>query len=218
VSGATWLDVVLPCLDESAALPWVLANLPAGARAIVVDNGSTDGSAALARRAGAVVVHAPQRGYGAACHAGLLAARADVVAFCDCDATIDPRAAEQLAAHLGRADLVVARRRPASSAAWPVATRLANRELARRVRRRTGLDIRDVGPLRVARREQLLGLDVRDRRSGYPVETLVRAADRGWQVIQVDVEYRERLGHSKVSGTWRGSWHAVRDMSRALTA
>jgi glycosyltransferase involved in cell wall biosynthesis len=212
------MDVILPCLNEAKAMPWVLANMPDGARAIVVDNGSTDDSAALARAAGATVVDAPERGYGAACHAGLLAATADVVALCDCDATIDPRAAGRLATYLRVADLVVARRRPVSGAAWPLAARIANRELARRVRRRTGLAIRDVGPLRVARREPLLALGVSGRRSGYPVETLVHAADAGWRVAQVDVEYRTRLGQSKVTGTWLGSAHAVVDMSRALSA
>jgi glycosyltransferase involved in cell wall biosynthesis len=217
VSGPAWIDLILPCLNEAEAMPWVLANMPDGARAIVVDNGSTDDSAALARAAGATVVDAPERGYGAACHAGLLAATADVVALCDCDATIDPRAAARLATHLRAADLVVARRRPVNGAAWSLAARVANRELARRVRRRTGLAIKDVGPLRVARREPLLALAVRDRRSGYPVETLVRAADAGWRVAQVDVDYRTRVGRSKVTGTWRGSWHAVVDMSRALS-
>jgi hypothetical protein len=131
---------------------------------------------------------------------------------------LSPSATAVLAAHLGEADLVVARRRPTSRAAWPLGARVANRELARRVRRRTGLAIRDVGPLRVARLEPLLALGVSDRRSGYPVETLVRAADAGWRVAQVDVEYRPRIGHSKVTGTWHGSWQAVVDMSRALTA
>ncbi|MEU2881014.1 glycosyltransferase family 2 protein, partial [Streptomyces sp. NPDC007070] len=84
------VDVVLPCLDEAEALPWVLGRIPAGWRAIVVDNGSTDGSADLARALGAHVVHEPRRGFGAACHAGLTAASADVVCFCDCDASLDP--------------------------------------------------------------------------------------------------------------------------------
>jgi glycosyltransferase involved in cell wall biosynthesis len=84
------MDEILPCLDEAEALPWVLAHLPEGARAIVVDNGSTDGSVTLAQRAGATVVAARERGYGAACHAGLLAATADVVAFCDCGACGTP--------------------------------------------------------------------------------------------------------------------------------
>uniref|UniRef100_UPI000A98EE47 glycosyltransferase family 2 protein n=1 Tax=Streptomyces acidiscabies TaxID=42234 RepID=UPI000A98EE47 len=84
------VDVVLPCLDEAEALPWVLERIPSGWRAIVVDNGSTDGSPDIARALGAHVVHESRRGFGAACHAGLTAATADVVCFCDCDASLDP--------------------------------------------------------------------------------------------------------------------------------
>src|SRR4051812_46258599 len=85
------VDVVLPCLDEADALPWVLGRMPAGYRAIVVDNGSVDGSAEMARACGAHVVDAPVRGFGSACFTGLLAATADVVCFSDCDASLDPR-------------------------------------------------------------------------------------------------------------------------------
>lgn len=212
------LDIVLPCLDEADALPWVLGRIPDGARAVVVDNGSTDGSPDVARSLGAHVVLCERRGYGAACHAGLEAATADLVAFCDCDASLDPRDAARLAGPVlhGAADLVVGRRRPVDRTAWPVHARLANRELARRVRRRTGVPLRDVGPLRVARRERLLALGLDDRRSGYPVETVVRAADAGWRIVQVDVEYTPRVGRSKVTGTLRGTVQAVRDMSEVL--
>ena len=95
------VDVVLPCLNEADALPWVLARIPHGWRALVVDNGSTDGSAELARELGALVVHEPRRGFGAACHAGLTAATADVVCFCDCDASLDP---SLLSPFVGRLD------------------------------------------------------------------------------------------------------------------
>ena len=212
------LDIVLPCLDEAGALPWVLARIPAGARAIVVDNGSRDGSPELARDLGATVVLAPRRGYGAACDAGLRAATAAVVAFCDCDASLDPGDAARLAeqVRVGAADLVVGRRRPVARGAWPLTARLANLELARRIRRRTGLALTDLGPLRVARREGLLGLEVDDRRSGYPLEVLLRAADAGWRVQQVDVDYHPRIGRSKVTGTPLGAWRAVRDMSAVL--
>ncbi len=83
------VDVVLPVLDECAALPRVLAGLPAGFRAVVVDNGSTDGSGDLARSLGATVVVEPRRGFGSACFAGLQAATAPVVAFCDADGSFD---------------------------------------------------------------------------------------------------------------------------------
>lgn len=209
------LDIVLPCLDEAGALPWVLSRIPVGARAIVVDNGSTDRSADIARELGATVVACSQRGYGAACHAGLSAAEADLVAFCDCDGSLDPADALRLAEV--DADLVMGRRRPTRWTAWPPHARLANRELARRVRRRTGVAITDVGPLRVAPRERLLALGLTDRRSGYPVETVVRAADAGWRIVQVDVAYSPRTGRSKVTGTWRGTATAVRDMSAVLS-
>ncbi|MFF5023934.1 glycosyltransferase family 2 protein [Streptomyces collinus] len=212
------VDVVLPCLNEAGALPWVLARVPAGWRALVVDNGSTDGSADVARSLGATVVREERRGFGAACHAGLLAATADVVCFCDCDASLDPGRlvpfAEEVRA--GRADLVLGRRRPLTRGAWPVHARAGNLALTRLLRRRTGLRLHDLGPLRAARREPLLALGLTDRRSGYPLQMVVRAADAGWRVTEHDVPYLPRTGASKVTGTWRGTWQAVRDMSAVL--
>ncbi len=212
------LDIVLPCLNEAAALPWVLERIPDGMRAIVVDNGSSDGSAEVARRYGAVVVDCRQRGYGAACRAGSLTATAELVAFCDCDATIDPGAIVAMAQLIrdGHADLVVGRRRPTTLRAWPLHARLANLELARRLRRRTGAPLSDLGPVRVARREPYLALGIVDSRGGYPAETVVRAAEAGWRIVQSDVAYLPRAGRSKVTGTLRGTVGAIRDLSAAL--
>ena len=212
------VDVVLPCLDEAEALPWVLARIPSGWRPIVVDNGSTDGSAALAARHGATVVRESRRGFGAACHAGLLASDAEFVCFCDCDASLDPGLLPGLVAGVrdGSADLVLGRRRPAARGAWPVHARAGNVALSRLLRRRTGLRLRDLGPMRAARREALLGLGLSDRRSGYPLQMVVRASDAGWRVREVDVPYLPRAGRSKVTGTWKGTWQAVRDMRRVL--
>ncbi|WP_409467586.1 glycosyltransferase family 2 protein [Streptomyces sp. HC307] len=212
------VDVVLPCLDEADALPWVLERIPAGWRALVVDNGSTDGSADLARALGATVVHEPRRGFGAACHAGLTAAGADIVCFCDCDASLDPSLLVPFVreVHGGAADLVLGRRRPQGRGAWPVHARAGNIALALMLRRRTGLRLHDLGPLRAARREALLGLRLTDRRSGYPLQMVVRAADAGWRIAEHDVPYLPRTGESKVTGTWRGTWQAVRDMRRVL--
>ncbi len=211
-------DVVLPCLDEAEALPWVLDRIPSGWRAIVVDNGSTDGSADIARALGAHVVHESRRGFGAACHAGLAAATAEVVCFCDCDASLDPALLPAVAGPVldGVADLVLGRRRPVTRRAWPPHARLANLELTRLIRRRTGLRLHDLGPMRAARRKSLLALDLTDRRSGYPLQMVVRAADAGWRVEEADVPYRPRTGRSKVTGTWRGTWQAVRDMRSVL--
>ncbi|MEV0933637.1 glycosyltransferase family 2 protein [Streptomyces phaeochromogenes] len=212
------VDVVLPCLNEAEALPWVLARIPSGWRALVVDNGSTDGSADIARDLGATVVHEPRRGFGAACHAGLTAATAGIVCFCDCDASLDPALLVPFVDEVrgGEADLVLGRRRPQGRGAWPVHARAGNLALALMLRRRTGLRLHDLGPLRAARREALLALDLSDRRSGYPLEMVVRAADAGWHVTEHDVPYLPRSGASKVTGTWRGTWQAVRDMSRVL--
>jgi hypothetical protein len=213
-------DVILPCLDEAAALPWVLDRMPAGYRAIVADNGSTDGSAELAARLGADVVRVPERGYGAAVHCGLLAARSEVVCVLDADATLDPaqlpRVADPVLA--GAADLVIGRRRPSGRAAWPWHAQVGNALLARRLRRRTGAALRDLGPMRAFRRADLLALGLTDRRFGYPVETVLRAAAAGWRITETDVDYAPRLpgSHSKVTGSVRGTLRAVRDMSKVM--
>lgn len=212
------VDVVLPCLDEAAALPVVLAGLPAGYRAIVVDNGSRDGSGDVARALGAVVVHEARRGFGSACAAGLAAATAELVAFCDADASLDLRDLPAVVdpVRRGDADLVLGRRVPSERGAWPLHARLANRALAGRLRRSTGVTLTDLGPMRAASRAALLDLGVRDRRSGYPLETVLRAAAAGWRVAEVPVPYRPRVGRSKVTGTVRGTWTAVADMRRVL--
>ncbi|WP_231515574.1 glycosyltransferase family 2 protein [Herbidospora cretacea] len=211
------VDVVLPCLDEAEALPWVLERIPPGWRALVVDNGSTDGSAELARSLGATVVSEARRGFGAACHAGLVAATADVVCFCDCDASLDPGLLTGFVQRLEEGDdLVLGRRRPQSRGVWPAHARAGNQVLSHLVRRRTGVRLRDLGPLRAARREALLKLDLTDRRSGYPLEMVVRAADEGWRIREIDVPYLPRSGKSKVTGTWRGTFQAVMDMRKVL--
>ncbi|WP_406420730.1 glycosyltransferase family 2 protein [Streptomyces sp. NBC_00873] len=211
-------DVVLPCLDEAAALPRVLGRIPDGWRALVVDNGSTDGSAELARSLGATVVHEPRRGFGAACQAGLLAAEAEFVCFCDCDGSLDPGLLPGFVRRIadGETDLLLGRRRPEGRGAWPLHARAGNLALARMVRRRTGLRLHDLGPMRAGRRADLLALELTDRRSGYPLEMVVRASDAGLRVAETDVPYLPRTGRSKVTGTWRGTWHAVRDMRAVL--
>jgi len=207
-------EVVLPVLDEREALPWVLGRMPAGWEPIVVDNGSADGSGALAARLGARVVDEPRRGFGAACFAGLRAARTEVVAFMDCDASFDPRELPLVGDPVAAcdADLMLGARH----GAWPLHARLANRALAYELRRRTGLRLEDLGPMRAARREALLGLGIRDRRFGWPLEMVVRAAGAGWTVREVPVRSLPRAGRSKVTGTVRGTVRAVRDMAAVL--
>src|SRR5918995_5360999 len=192
------VTVVLPVLDEREALPWVLGRLPAGYEPLVVDNGSTNGSGALARRLGARVVAEPQRGFGAACWAGLQAATSDVVAFMDCDASLDPRQLARVAdpVRARRADLVLGAR-AAQPGAWPAHARAGNAFLACLLRRRTGVPLRDVGPMRAARRADLLALGLLDRRFGWPLEMVLLAARSGWRIEEVTVAYRARAGRSK---------------------
>jgi glycosyltransferase involved in cell wall biosynthesis len=211
------IDVVLPVLDEAAALPWVLERMPPGYRAVVADNGSTDGSPELARSLGAEVVVEPQRGFGAACFAGLRAARSDVVCFMDCDGSLDPADLPLVAGSVvaGRADLMLGARR-AGRGAWPVHARLANRVLVRELARRGGPRLEDLGPMRAARRRALLDLGVADRRFGWPLEMVVRADRAGWAIGEVAVPYHERSGRSKVTGTVRGTLRTVRDMAAVL--
>ena len=210
-------DLILPVLNEAQALPGVLAVVPAGWEPIVVDNGSTDGSAALARRLGAKVVEEPRRGFGAACAAGLGAATAEVVCFMDCDGSLDPRELPAVTGPVssGDADLVLGRRL-ADRRAWPLHARIANGLLAAKVRRRTGTSLRDLGPMRAALTERLRELGIRDRRFGWPLEMVILAAAWGWRIQEVPVRYVPRQGRSKVTGTIRGTSRTFLDMSRVL--
>ena len=211
------IQVILPVLDERDAIPGVLASLPAGYEAVVVDNASSDGSGEVAAALGAVVVREERRGFGAACFAGLSAATSDVVCFMDCDGSLDgadlPSVAEPVVG--GRSDLVLGRRM-ADVGAWPRHARVGNAVVARRVRRRCGIVVHDLGPMRAASREGLVGLGIADRRFGWPLEMVVRAADAGWRIEEIGVAYRARTGRSKVTGTVRGTIRTVRDMSAVL--
>ena len=211
------IDVILPVLDELDALPLVLASLPTGYAPLVVDNGSTDGSGALARELGARVVDEPRRGFGAACFTGLQAATADVVCFMDCDGSLDGASLPSVAAPVleGRADLVLGAR-DAAPGALPRRLRVANRYLAHQVRCRTGVALRDLGPMRAVRREALIELGVGDRRFGWPLEMVLRAGTAGWRIEEIPVPYRPRVGTSKVTGTVRGTLRTVRDMQSVL--
>lgn len=215
------IDAVLPCLDEAAALPEVLARFPPGYRPIVADNGSTDGSAEIARSHGALVVDVPQRGFGAAVHAGLLACTSEVVCVLDADGSLDPGQLPYVTNLVlaDAADLVLGRRRPSTAAAWPWHARAGNAALARRLRRRTGATLHDLGPMRAFRRQPMLDLAVTDRRFGYPLEVVLKAAAAGWRIAEVDVDYGPRATgtKSKVTGSVRGTIRATRDMAAVLS-
>lgn len=219
--GMAVCDVVIPCRDEAAALPAVLANVPAGWRVIVVDNGSTDGTADVARSLGADVVTEVRPGYGAAVHAGMLAADAEFVAVMDGDASmrlLDLVPMLDLV-DAGHTTMAVGRRRPVSRGVWPWHARVGTKLLAGWIRRQSAFPIHDLAPMRVCRRTDLLDLGVEDRRFGYPLELMLRAARAGWTVTEIDVAYDRRAAgtRSKVSGSVRGTARVIHDFAKVLT-
>jgi glycosyltransferase involved in cell wall biosynthesis len=212
------IDVVLPCLNEADALPAVLADLPSGFCALVVDNGSTDGTPDVAWRHGARVVTEPTPGYGAAVHTGAELAETELVAVIDADGSISPKVLPALAevVESGRAEMAVGRRRPTSTSVQPWHARAGNAALTALLRRR-GSTVHDIAPVRVVSRKRLLDLGVTDRGFGYPLELLLRAAAAGWRVHETEVAYGPRAGgRSKVSGSLRGTLRTTRDMARVL--
>jgi glycosyltransferase involved in cell wall biosynthesis len=212
------VTVVLPCLNEAASLPGVLAAIPDEYQALVVDNNSTDDTADVARRNGAQVVAEKRPGYGSAVHAGVMAATTPIVAVIDADGSLDARELPAFVAQLEGVDMVIGRRRAVNGLRWPWHARLGTAAVCWRLRTRHGLPVHDIGPMRVARREALLALGVTDRRSGYPLELLVRAAEADWRVIERDVAYGPRTGgKSKVSGSLRGSFIAALDFWRVIS-
>ncbi|MFL6062243.1 MAG: glycosyltransferase family 2 protein [Marmoricola sp.] len=212
--------VILPCLDEAPALIDLLPRMPSALEVIVVDNGSRDGTADVALRAGARVVHEPRPGYGAAVHAGVLAASTELVAVMDGDGSFDPADLLPLIAEVaeGRATMAVGRRRPTRRGVWPWHARLGNQVVIAVLRRRAEFPVHDIAPMRVCGRQDLLDLGVADRRFGYPVELMSRASRAGWRIVERDVAYHPRaLGtRSKVSGSVTGTVRTARDFLAVL--
>jgi glycosyltransferase involved in cell wall biosynthesis len=213
-------DLVLPCRDEAPALRELLPRVPSAFSVIVVDNGSRDDTAAVARALGARVVIEPSPGYGAAVHAGIVAATADYVAVMDGDGSFDPDQLVPLLADVesGRADLAVGRRRPVRRGVWPWHARVGNALIVAWLRHRIQMDAHDIAPMRVCRRQALLDLGLADRRFGYPVELLQAVTRQGWRVAEHDVDYHPRAAgtRSKVSGSVRGTVRTARDFARVL--
>jgi glycosyltransferase involved in cell wall biosynthesis len=212
VRPALPVDVVIPALDEAASVAAVVRALPRPPvrTVVVVDNGSRDGTAGAARRAGATVVAEPRRGYGSACLAGLRALPADtgVVVFLDADGSDDPAFLPALVAPIlaGRADLVVGARVGVEPGAFTPPQRLGNALAARWLRARFGLAASDLGPFRAVRRAALDRLGMSDRGYGWTVEMQIKAARAGLAYAEVPVPYRRRgAGASKISGTVRGT-------------
>jgi glycosyltransferase involved in cell wall biosynthesis len=216
------VTVVLPALDEAEALPVALASFDPAVDVVVVDNGSTDATAAVAAARGARVVSEPRRGFGAACWAGVQASpHAEVIVFADADGSFDGAELAAVAGPVlrGEADLVIGsrvrgRRQPGSMSPLALAENLAL-GLACRLLFRVALS--DLGPFRAIRRDALLDLGVRDRGQGWPLEMVARAGLARLRVVEVGVSYRPRAGgRSKVSGSPAGTVRAALGMAVAV--
>jgi glycosyltransferase involved in cell wall biosynthesis len=206
------VSVVIPTFNEEAGLARVLADLATlhVDEVIVVDSNSTDGTREIAAAAGAHVVVQPRRGYGRACLTGLMQAAApDVVVFLDADYSDRPRELPKLLTPIAedRADLVIGSRllRPPERGALPWHSRFGNRLTAFLLNRVCGTSLTDLGPFRAARYDMLRSFDLQELTYGWPVEMIVKAARRRYRVVEVPVSYHPRIGHSKITGTLRGS-------------
>ncbi len=208
--------VLIPALNEEASLPGVLGQIAGWGvdRVVVVDNRSTDGTARVAREGGAEVVHEPERGYGAACLAGIHHLKADppdILVFLDGDQSDDPAAIADLLEPIrgGRADFVVGVRTapaPEGRSAVPVHARLGNRLVRLGALLIHGARFRDLGPFRAIRFPSLLALGMDDRNWGWTLQMQLRAHHFGLRTAEVEVPHRPRAaGRSKISGTVRGT-------------
>jgi len=222
VSPDLRIVVVIPALNEELAIGPVVTRLRrqsavALSAVIVVDNGSTDDTAEVARASGASVVREERRGYGSACYSGVLAASdADIIVLMDADAADDPADLARILEPIvwNEADLVVGSRvlgsaESGSMTSWQVAGNRITCALIGRIYRRT---ITDLGPFRAIRRRDLLRLEMREMTYGWSTEMVVKAFRAGYRYREVPVQYHRRVGQSKVGGTFRGSLRAGRAM------
>lgn len=216
------ISLIIPALNEEESLPDVLASVPATAvdEIVVVDNGSTDGTAAVARRAGAQVVIEPRKGYGAACWSGFKASEdAGVLVFMDGDGSFRPGEIPRLTEPItsGTADVVLGSRvlEVEDARAIPLHARAGNRLVAFIIGLTSPIQITDLGPFRAISRKALEDLNMQERTYGWPCEMIIKAGTLGYRVVEVPVTYRPRTGgKSKVSGTIRGSVSAAMAMLR----
>ena len=219
------LRVVIPCLDEEPAIGRLVASLravldPRRDRVIVVDNGSRDRTAEVARAAGAEVVSEPRRGYGRACLAGARAARDGIAVFLDGDGADDPNDIHRVVAPIdaGLCELVVGARRDREPGSMTIFQRFGNRLATALIGWMNGAEVSDLGPMRAIRVDRLLVLEPQALTYGWSTEMTVKALRAGYRYLEVPVHHRRRIGVSKVSGTLSGSvragarilWTAIR--------
>ena len=206
------ISVVIPAFNEEGAIGDVVGAVPVDRvhDIIVVDNGSSDGTARNASSAGARVIQEPRPGYGSACLAGAKAAAgADVLVFLDGDRSDDPQQLELIAGPVlnNEADLVIGSRINGTleAGAMPLHSRIGNRLIVHLLRWLYGADISDIGSFRAIKAHTLAELNMEQMTYGWPVEMVVKAARNELRIQSVPINYRKRIGESKVTGTVRGT-------------
>jgi glycosyltransferase involved in cell wall biosynthesis len=210
------IAVVIPAFNESASIARVLADIPPGlaAKVVVVNNSSTDDTAAIATGCGATVLYERQRGYGSACMCGVTylargSPTPDVVVFLDADYADYPGDMPELTRRIvnNGCDLAIGCRQvfPGAEAAMPFQQVWGNSLALVLIRLLYGVKFSDLGPFRAIRFAALMALDLQDRTYGWPVEMQLKAVKRGFKICEVPVRYRKRIGQSKISGTVMGT-------------
>ncbi len=209
------IAIVIPALNEEDALLQLLAEFPRdfASWVIVVDNGSTDATAAVARSAGAIVACEPVRGYGRACLKGFKTAcslGAEIVIFMDGDGSDDPADLPRMLAPVSnfQADFVIGSRtgKYSERGAVPLQARIGNWLVSRMIQILYGVRLHDIGSFRVLRCSMLAALAMSEMTFGWPVEMLVKAARARYRIVELPIHYRRRShGRSKVAGTITGS-------------
>jgi glycosyltransferase involved in cell wall biosynthesis len=210
------VSVIIPAWNEAESIASVLAEIPwqQVTEVLVVDGGSTDGTAKLATHAGARVLVEARRGYGRACATGSQAAKGEILVFLDGDGADDPQYLPKLLALIqsGNVDMALGSRLAGriQPGAMPWHQRTGNWFSAGLIRILYGAPLTDLSPFRAVRKDRLIELDMQEMTFGWPTEMIVKAARRGWRLVEVPVSYRARIGgKSKISGTVKGTFLAT---------
>jgi glycosyltransferase involved in cell wall biosynthesis len=216
-------SVIIPAINEAESIGHILAAIPLEwvHEVLVVDGGSDDATVTIAEQYGARVIHENRRGYGRACHSGLLASSGMVAVFLDADGADDPKHLPELLGPVinGQADLVLGSRLAGrmDSGAMPWTQWLGNFLAAGLFRLIYRLPLTDLSPFRAGLREKILALDLQEMTYGLPTEMIAKAARRGWKISEIPVSYHARRGgKSKITGTWRGSVLASTQILRLI--
>ncbi len=217
------ISLIIPALNEADSIARVLSAVPGSlaAEILVVDGGSSDGTAEIARQNGAAVIREARRGYGQACASGLARAKGEIVVFLDADGADDPQHLPELVGPIrsGNADMVLGSRLAGrlDDGAMPWHQRFGNQLSAALIRRLYNLPLTDLSPFRAVVKARLLELNMSDMTYGWPTEMIAKAARQGWRILEVPVSYHRRLGgKSKISGTMKGSLLATVAILRTI--